>query len=156
MFKNVPGYNKNGQYISRRRFENKTLAHCLMEEAPLSLVQAIMQHNDHTPSAEEWGALVSSGRRKHPILSCEELENLLLMDKAHGEYAVQCLIKSTSNRWLKNVSEDQALRELPASNPHFKHIKDVVENLRAKKTKTAIIENLDLAPNTISNVKRKI
>lgn len=156
MFKNIPGYKKNGQYISRQRFENKTLAHCLMEEAPISLAQKIVQHNDHTLSVEEWGALVSSGRRKQPVLSCEDLESLLLLDKAHGEYAVQCLIKANSNRWLKNVSEDQALHELPVSNPHFKHIKDVVDHLRAQKIKTAIVENLDLALDTASSVKRKI
>lgn len=155
-FEYIPWSKQGDMHISNHRIEGHTLAFNLMLEAPLTLVAEIIRHNNYPPASDEWGALVSSYRiNKHPPLSFNELSDLLLLDNNYGEFALQSMIAENSHRWASNSSAEDALAQIPNSNPHLKHLCEVVEHLRAQKVKDILEENLSSRDLAVA-AKRKL
>lgn len=156
IFEKIPYHSRYDEHFSNHQIENKTLAHNLLEGAPIDVVYEIMAHNNHVPSKEEWGALVSSSRiKKHPVIPFELLLNVLTLDQNNGDFAVECMINANNTRWLQNPSEEHALDHMPSSNPHLKYIKEVVEHLRSQKIRSTIMDHLQQTAAT-TPLKRKI
>lgn len=155
-FERIPWSKMGDTHISKHRIEGHTLAYNLLLEAPLTLASEIIRHNNYTPTAQEWGALVSSYRiNKHPVLSFNELSTLLLLDNNNGEFALQSMIAENNHRWSVKGSSEEALQQISTSNSHLKHLAEVVEHLRSQKVKNLIEENLNNL-DAVSKVKRKI
>lgn len=143
-------------HISNHRIEGHTLAYNLMLEAPLTLVGEIIRHNNYTPTAQEWGALVSSYRiSKHPPLSFDQLSTLLLLDQDNGEFALKSMVSENNHRWATNSSPEVAITQISNSNPHLKHLCEVIEYLRSQKVKDLIEKHLNDV-DVVSTAKRKI
>lgn len=155
-FEYVPWSKRGDIHISNHNIEGKTLAYNLMMEAPLTIVYDIMRRNNYTPTSKEWGAVVSSYRmNKHPILSFDELAVFLLLDNNNGEFALQSMITENTHRWATNSSPEEALKQIPHSNPHLKHLPEVMEYLRSLKMKAQIEQHIN-SSSGVTLIKRKI